>query len=145
MGLVHAEIELVNAAQIEMAKKHFIGEDEVKRILVRALVDSGSIMLCINEGIKEYLELSILENRRIQLADGRLGNFDIAGPLEVRFKNRRTVCQAIVLPDDCEVLLGCIPIEDMDVIIDPARQELIVHPDHPYMAQVSLKVVPAYA
>jgi hypothetical protein len=45
----------------------------------------------------------------------------------------------MVLPGDCEPLLGAIPLEDMDVLIDPQRQELIVNPDHPYFAQMTLK------
>jgi hypothetical protein len=45
----------------------------------------------------------------------------------------------MVLPGNCEVLLGAIPMEDMDVIIHPQRQELLVNPEHPYMAQMKLK------
>ena len=45
----------------------------------------------------------------------------------------------MVLSGDNEILLGAIPLEDMDVLIDPLRQELIVNPDHPYYAQMSLK------
>jgi hypothetical protein len=59
--------------------------------------------------------------------------------VEVRFKNRATTCRAMVLPGDCEPLLGAIPLEDMDVLIHPQRQELIVNPDHPYFAQMTLK------
>ena len=46
---------------------------------------------------------------------------------------------AMVLRGDNEPLLGAIPMEDMDVLIHPLRQELIVHPDHPYFAQMKMK------
>jgi hypothetical protein len=45
----------------------------------------------------------------------------------------------MVLPADSEVLLGAIPLEDMDVLIDPLRQQLIVNPEHPYFAQMKMK------
>jgi hypothetical protein len=45
----------------------------------------------------------------------------------------------MVLPGDAEILLGAIPTEDMDVLIDPKQQKLIVNPEHPYIAQKHLK------
>jgi hypothetical protein len=65
--------------------------------------------------------------------------YDVVGPIEVRFKNRDTVCNALVLPGDSEPLLGAIPMEEMDVLIHPLRQELIVNPEHPNYAQLKMK------
>jgi hypothetical protein len=64
---------------------------------------------------------------------------DVVDNVQVRFKNRATTCRAMVLPGDNEPLLGAIPLEDMDVLIHPLRQELIVNPEHPYFAQMKLK------
>lgn len=139
MGLVYAEIELINGGDLELAKRHYIGEEEVKRMKVTALVDTGSYMLCINENIQEQLQLRVVEKRKAQLANGEIVECDVVAPLEVKFKNRRTSVNAMVLPGDSEVLLGAIPLEDMDVLIHPLRQELIVNPDHPYFAQMKLK------
>jgi hypothetical protein len=50
-----------------------------------------------------------------------------------------SICRAMVLPGDSEPLLEAIPLEDMDVLFHPLRQELIVNPDHPYYAQMVLK------
>jgi len=139
MGLIYADIELINADDLAFVRRHVIGEDEVKRIHVKMLVDTGSIYMCINESVQEQLQLAIVEKRKGQLADGRIVEYDVAGPIEVRFKNRRCVVDAMVLPGDNEMLLGSIPLEDMDVLIHPTRQELIVNPDHPYFAQMKLK------
>jgi clan AA aspartic protease len=139
MGLVYAEVELINSWELESAKRNIIGEEEVKRMVVSALVDTGAYMLCINENIQEQLQLPILEKRKGQMADGTINEYDVTGPVEVRFKNRRTVINAMVLPGNNEVLLGAIPLEDMDVLIHPLRQELIVNPEHPYFAQMKMK------
>ena len=98
-------------------------------------------MLCINESIAHQLGLRTLDEQDAQLADGTFQTFKIAGPVEIRFGNRRTHQDAMVLPRDAEVLLGAIPVEDMDVVIDPLAQKLIPHPDRPYMAGKYLKGV----
>ena len=139
MGVVYADIELINADYLSMVRRHIIGEEEVKRMHVKMLVDTGSVYMCINESVQEQLQLAIVEKRKGQLADGRIVEYEVAGPIEVRFKNRRCVVEAMVLPGDNEMLLGAIPLEDMDVLIHPQRQELIVNPEHPYFAQMKLK------
>ena len=139
MGLVYAEIELINGEDLVLARRHYIGEDEIKRMHVNMLVDSGSVYMCINENIQEQLLLPVLERRKGQLANDHIVEYDVVGPLEVRFKNRRCSVNAMVLPGENEPLLGAIALEDMDVLIHPQRQELIVNPDHPYFAQMKSK------
>ncbi len=139
MGLVYADIELINAGDIEMARRHIIGEDEIKRMHINALVDTGSHMLCINETIQEQLQFPVVEKRKAQLANSSVLECDVVSMVELKFKNRRTICNAMVLPGDSEPLLGAIPLEDMDVLIHPLRQELIVNPEHPFYAQMKIK------
>lgn len=139
MGLVYADIEIINADDLAFARKHIIGEEEVKRMPIKVLVDTGSYMLAINEEIQEQMQFPVMETRKAQMADGSVIECDVVGPVEVKFKNRRTLCNAMVLPANNEPLLGAIPLEDMDVLIHPLRQELIVNPDHPFYAQMKLK------
>jgi clan AA aspartic protease len=139
MGFIYADIELVNADDLVLAKKHIIGEEEVKRMPIKMLVDTGEYNLCINETIQEQLDLPFVEKRKGISANGHIEEFDIVGPVQVLFKNRKTICYAMVLSGDNEPLLGSIPLEDMDVLIHPLREELIINPDHPYYAQMKLK------
>jgi len=139
MGMIYADIEIINNDDLADVRRHRMGEDEVRRMHVNILVDTGCVMLAINENIQEQLQLPIVEKRKVQLANGHIGEYDVVTSVEVRFKNRRTLCNAIVLPGDSEPLLGAIPLEDMDVVIHPARQELMVHPDHPYFAVMKMK------
>jgi len=139
MGLIYAEIEVINGDDLAFARRNVIGEEEVRRMKITSLVDSDSIMLCINENIQEQLQLPVTETQKAQLANGQIVDCDVVTNVEIRFKNRATTCRAIVLPGDSEPLLGAIPLEDMDVLIHPQRQELIVHPDHPYFAQMKIK------
>ena len=139
MGLIYADVELINGDDLALARKHIIGEEEIKRMTVNLLVDTGSIMLAINENIQEILQFPVIEKRKVQLANSYVAEYDVVSPVELRFKNRQTTCRAIVLPGDSAPLLGAIPLEDMDVIIHPTREELIVNPEHLNMAQVIMK------
>ena len=141
MGLVYAEIELINGGDLELARRNMLDPEDIKRMSVEMLVDSGSYYMCINETVKEQLDLSVIEKRKGQLANGQIVEYDVVGPIEVKFKNRRCHVDAIVLPGDSKMLLGAIPIEDMDVLIHPLTQELVVNPEHPYYVQMKMKGV----
>jgi clan AA aspartic protease len=131
MGVVYAEIELINSVDQENARRHIIGQEEIRSMRVTMLVDCGAWMLCINENIQSVLQLPFIEQRTYHLATSVTATHDVVGPVEVRFANRRAFCSALVLPGDSEPLLGAIPMEEMDVLIHPKRQELIINPKHP--------------
>ncbi len=139
MGLIRTEIELISSVDLILARKGQIKEEEVKRLHVTALVDTGAYMLVINENVKRQLGLEVLGKETALLADGSEKELEVVGPIEIRFKTRRTTVDALVIPGNGEVLLGAIPLEGMDVIIDPAKQELRLPPSRPYIAQTILK------
>ena len=139
MGLVYAEIDLINGGDMYLYRQKKIKEKDIKHVKVTALVDSGAYMLTINETVRAQLDLPFIEKQFGTLADETLIELDVVGPVEIRFENRRTSVDAIVLPGDAEILLGAIPMEDMDVLIDPRQQKLLVNPKHPYVATKHLK------
>lgn len=139
MGLVYADLELISGDDLALYRRGFITEAEIKRMRVAALVDSGAYMLAINDYIKEQLDLPVLEEQTARLADESEIRVEVVGPVEVRFENRSTTVRAIVLPGNAEPLLGVIPLEDMDVVVDPKQQRLIVNPESPYIARKHLK------
>jgi hypothetical protein len=63
------------------------------------------------------------------LANGEKSEYDMAGPLEVWWKNRRVLCDALVLPGAKDILLGAIPLEAMDLTVNPHREVVGVHGD----------------
>ncbi|MEP6900111.1 MAG: clan AA aspartic protease [Actinomycetota bacterium] len=139
MGLVYAEIDLLNGGDVYLQRQKLLDEKDVKQVRVNALVDSGAYNLSINETIRAQLDLPFIQKQFATLADETLIEVDVVGPVEVQFENRSTTVRAIVLPGDAEILLGSIPMEDMDVLIDPRAQKLVVNPKHPYVATKHLK------
>lgn len=109
MELVYAEIELINADDLALVRRFKLDKDEVKRIRLNMLADSGAYMMAINETIQEQLDLPLLEKRKAQMADSSVVEYSVVAPIQVKFKNRTAVCNAFVLPGDSEPLLGAIP------------------------------------
>lgn len=139
MGLIYAELELVSAGDVELARRGYIQADEIKKETVNALVDSGAYMMCINEHIQSQLDLMVIDTMEAELADGTLKKMDVVGPVIINFKNRTTSCNAVVLPGESEVLLGAIPMEDMDVVMVPKLQTIDVNPHSKYIAKKKIK------
>ncbi|NDG23856.1 MAG: clan AA aspartic protease [Synechococcaceae bacterium WBB_10_009] len=122
MGLIRGTVELLNPTV-----------PGLDGLTVQALADSGAVHLCIPEHIAIQLQLQELEMREVTLADGRRRSVPYMGPVEVRFGNRRCFTGAMVLGN--EVLLGAIPMEDMDLVLQPSLQRLSVNPDSPNIPQ----------
>jgi clan AA aspartic protease len=139
MGHVYADITLQNSVDAILAQQGDIPAENVRQMEVNAMVDSGAMSLTINEKIAKQLGLRVQEQIEVVLADGSYRKCDYVGPVNIRFDNRTACCRALVLPGADEILLGVIPLEEMDVIIDPATQKLAVHPDRPLMAQMKVK------
>ena len=122
MGLVNAKIVLRNPRKPDLAPVE----------VADALVDSGSVHLCIPEHIRIQLELEEIDDKEVALADGTRKLVPYVGPIELRFKNRVGFAGALVMGD--QVLLGAIPMEDMDLLITPKTRSLDVNPNSPNIA-----------
>ena len=76
------------------------------------------------------LGLGIQGTHQARLADGAAQHYDMTEPVHVQWKNRDSICRALVLPNASNVLLGAIPLEDMDLMVNPSKQELVgIHGD----------------
>ena len=121
MGLGNAKVTLKNPRQPNLAP-----------IEVDALADSGSVHLCIPEHIRIQLQLDESDKKEVLLADGSRKIVPYVGPLELHFANRVGFAGALVMGD--QVLLGAIPMEDMDLVIIPSTRSLEVNPNSPNIA-----------
>ena len=118
MGIVYQHIRLANAAK-----------PELEEIDAKALVDRGAVDLCIPKNIALQLKLESREERVVTLADGSKSKVDYVGPVLIEAFGRKAFTGAMVMGD--QVLLGAIPMESMDVLVDPRQQRLIPNPENP--------------
>ncbi|MEA3032999.1 MAG: hypothetical protein QOH86_1015 [Sphingomonadales bacterium] len=119
MGLVHAEVVLSNPAAPET----------LVSVTQMALVDTGSTFLVLPQHIANQLRLRTHEEREITLGDGGKKLVPYAGPVQIEVLNRRAFVGAIIMGD--EVLLGAIPMEDMDLVFHPLHRTLGPNPLNP--------------
>ena len=129
MSVVSTEITLKNEIDSAFAEKGYIKENEIRHMTVQAIVDTGAWTLVINEDIRQKLGLRDKGFGEANLADGQKAYFPMAGPLEIWWKNRHMTCDALVMPDAPDVLLGALPLEHMDLTVNPKRELVGVHGD----------------
>ena len=126
MGLVYTNITLSNPVN-----------GLLKAIDANSLVDTGAVHLCIPEHIALQLQLKELEKREVTVADGSKKLCSYVGPIKLQFQNRSCFTGALVLGDT--VLLGAIPMEDMDLVVHPALLKVSVNPANPNFPSSTVK------
>ncbi|MDR0314254.1 MAG: retroviral-like aspartic protease family protein [Treponema sp.] len=124
MGNVHAEITVKNGGDLIRVQDGIIPEQDIRSVTVTALVDTGATSLIINEDMRQKLGLSVIGTRTANLAGGSKVECKVTEPVEIHWRDRKVSINAFVLPEG-RVLLGVIPLEFMDLVVDPKRQELI--------------------
>ena len=118
MGTVYTSLTLSNARDAEL-----------KPVQVRALVDTGTMYLSIPEHVAIQLRLEPLHQREVTLANGNRHLCPYVGPIRVQFEDRACFTGALILGD--EVLMGAIPMEDIDLVVTPLTRSVTVNPQSP--------------
>jgi clan AA aspartic protease len=121
MGIVTARFILKNPRR-----------PDLQPLEVAAIADSGAVHLCIPEHVRVQLQLEIMSEKEVVLADGSVRSVPYAGPVQLHFKNRVGFAGALVMGD--QVLIGAIPMEDMDLVVIPLTRTLDVNPASPNVA-----------
>src|SRR3989338_8066245 len=126
MGLAYAHLELSNPK-----------DRKLKPLKVRSLADTGALHLCIPQHIALQLNLEELQKREVVTSDGTKMICPYVGPVEVSFLGRSCFTGAIILGD--EVLLGAVPMEDMDLVVSPSIRTVTVNPASPNIPSSTVK------
>jgi clan AA aspartic protease len=118
MGQVHADFTLVNLFTRQ-------------RVDIRALVDTGATEVYVTWDVANALgfDPGEVSTRLVTVADGRRVEVPRLAPVEIEFGDRGFCCEVLVLGDEC--LMGVIPLEALDLIVDLRQQKLIPNPAHP--------------
>ena len=118
MGLTYTPLTLVNLFNR-------------KQIKIEALVDTGATFMCVTEEMAVQLGFDVTEvsQQIVTLADGHQLKVPKIAPIDIHFADRSYVTEAVVMGN--EALLGVIPLEAMDLVVDARQQKLIFNPLHP--------------
>lgn len=118
MTSVKSELSLSNPSKPDLAA-----------VKVSALADTGALMLVIPEHVQFQLGLEHAEIREVTTADGSKHPVPYVGPVRVTFENRQCFVGAMVFGD--QVVLGSLPLSELELVVDPADQRLVANPASP--------------
>jgi clan AA aspartic protease len=139
MGEVKVEVELENALDRERCLLGEIAEERVRSTIIRALVDSGAVLLVLPQDLVEALGLREVGKAIVTYADERKEERPLAGIVTVRVGNRTTSLNCVVGPPGSEPLLGQVALETMDLLVDCTQQKLTPRPESPFLPLLKLK------
>jgi clan AA aspartic protease len=125
MGHINTQIILKNFADARRAKKGQLPEEEIRQVTVDAMVDTGATTLIINKDLFQKLGLDVMEKREITFANDAKEICKLTEPVEIHWHDRFVAMSALVVEDASEVLLGVLPLEGMDLMVDTVNQKLI--------------------
>jgi clan AA aspartic protease len=126
MGAVMTEVKMWNLVDLEDVRRGLIPPEAARTVTVRALVDTGAVTMVIPEDIAHALGLSVIELRTVMLADGTARVIPKMGSLRIEILGRQMHCDAYVTPAGSTPLIGQIPLEELDLIVDPNTRQLRV-------------------
>ncbi len=130
VGKVIVSAKIENLFDIEKVFEGQITDDQVRRIVVEdAMVDTGATTLSLPKRLIEQLGLRQLRTGRARTANG-VATFGIYSPVRLTIHGRDCTVEVADLPDGCPPLIGVIPLEILDFVVNPKRQELIGNPEH---------------
>jgi clan AA aspartic protease len=125
------KIRLANSHDEENVRRGLARPDEVRSLEIEALVDTGATMLMLPADVIERLGLPTAGHRNVRYADGRLEEVPWVGGIKLTILGRDMFADALVGAAGTTPLIGQIPLEELDLLVDPKSRELKVNPASP--------------
>jgi predicted aspartyl protease len=130
MGRVLVKAKIENLSDVHAVERGQSAENEVRTVEVSdALVDTGATALSLPKSLIVRLGLTPGRQRRARTTAGpRM--VQTYGAVRLTIQDRDCYCDVAELPEDCPVLIGQLPLEMLDFVVDLAGQKLIGNPEH---------------
>jgi len=130
MGKVVVSARIENLADLSRSDAGDIPAAMVRSIDVDdALVDTGATMLSLPSRHIAALGLKRHRTRTAKTAAGVV-SFGIFEAVRLTVQGRDCVIEVCELPDVCPPLIGQVPLEMLDFVVNPAGQKIVGNPDH---------------
>lgn len=131
MGRVMTLLKITNNTDIVNAERGLIRPDEVRSITIEALVDTGAVTLALPEDVISAVGATASGHRRVKDARGIVVDLPWVPGLRIEILGREMTIDALMIPTGATPLIGQIPLEALDLIVDPRSREVRVNPEHP--------------
>ena len=138
MGKVMQLIKLRNSIDVARANEGEVLSTAIRALEIEALVDTGATMLVLPADVVATLGVPIQGTRKVRYANGELAERPWVGHIEIEILGRKTVCTALVEKAGTTALIGQIPLEELDFLVDPKSRELRVNPASPDLPMIDV-------
>jgi predicted aspartyl protease len=130
MGKVVVTAKIENVADLYNAHQGVLPADQVRRVEVaNALVDTGATTLSMPKRLIAQLGLIAFRKRTVRTPSG-VATFQVYAGVRLEVQGRECSCDVLEIADECPVLIGQVPLELLDFVVDPQGQRLIGNPEH---------------
>jgi len=131
MGRVLVLAKIENLNDLFLVSQGSKSSEDVRTVEVPdALVDTGATLLSLPQRFIEQLGLQRYRTRRARTASGELKDFEIYGVVRLTIQGRECTTEVAALSNECPALIGQVPLEMLDWVVDPIGQRLIGNPAH---------------
>jgi predicted aspartyl protease len=127
--LVSATVEnLMDLFEVRQGRRK--AEEARRAEIPDCLVDTGATCLSLPHRFVQQLGLERYRTRRARTSSGEVKDFDMYGMVRLTVQGRECNVEAAAISDDCPALIGQVPLELLDFIVDPVGQRLLGNPAH---------------
>lgn len=134
---IREKIAIFNEWDEVLKKRGFTSE--VRKVEVEALVDTGAVMMLIPQDMKEHLGIEDKGKVIAVLADERRIELLKAGTVRVEIAGRSFSTDCLVGPPGCEVLIGHLILEALDLVLDLVKGKVLPRPESPFLPTLKMK------
>ena len=128
MGEVKTKIKLTNFGDVRVYERNLIKKEEIRKTEVEMLVDTGATMLTISEDVAQKIGIKKEKEIFVSLADESIHKHFKGRGILVEIGDRDCVTDCVILERGTKSLLGQIPLEEMDLVVDCRNNKLIPNP-----------------
>jgi len=130
MGKVLVGVRIENLEDVHRARQGAITADQIRAVDVPdAVVDTAATVFSMPPRLIERLGLQAVRTQRARTATGVIPS-RIYDSVRLTVQGRECRVEVAEVGEDCPVLLGQIPLEALDFVVDPLGRKLIGNPDH---------------
>jgi clan AA aspartic protease len=128
MGRTFVDVEVENYSDVVLRKAAGNGHREVRKQTVRALVDTGSALLCLQRAAIEALGLDFSRTAEVRTGNGNVERpiYDVA---RITILGRQCFIQVMEIPEGIPPLLGYIALENLDLVVDAKSNKVTTNPE----------------
>jgi predicted aspartyl protease len=125
VGRVSVDLEIANNDDLALVRRGMLPDDQVRREVIRGVVDSGAAMLVLPQAAVKRLGLPLGNDVTVRYADGRRATRREAKGVSVTLAGREDTFSAVVEPKRTDALIGAIVLEALDLLVDCKNQRVV--------------------